>query len=793
MSYQIAGIKILLGCKPHVRKVLKEGELYLFSSKYKRDTENELLLTIVEGPNTCARSLYDITTSSHSIEVSVSAIVGKNGDGKSALVEVLLRVLNNFALTHGFLNDQPSLKQVNGVNAILYYEIDNSIYSIRCKNETVAWYKDGRKLEVKGRLDDDIKRSLKNNFIPDLIYTMIINYSLYAYTPASLGDITEDNYWIDSLFHKNDSYQTPIVLNPMRTNGNIDVNREEYLSKQRLMAIFTVNKNKDKTREISSSEVAVGYAFSLEDESKFFRITVREYLLSHFYDDLIWESLKPYDFQNERLPEGFIERFEGFWNPFKEEIKKNSALINICKQTISNRRRTGKSDLRHYFTLIRNTINPVKRRSGKNSGKGFGREFGLFVNNQGALSMMNYRQFYRFLLILMVWKCLTSTNKCGMKGANLNSVLLESEDPRNAAKLYLLYKFISIVETYSGFCNGFYLTDEHYRTLEYDWPNRDAIGTINQDLDLILETNDYRTLKFKQVVNYLKQDEDFYGAEICLFPGIKYIWYLSFDSLAARMKGKSLKDIQWFLPCPIFKGDIILQNGDDYFPLETLSSGMIQRLNSVGSLIYHLRNLDDEQNESSLLAYDNVSVILEEVELYYHPEYQKSYVNYLLEQIERAELSRIKRINLIFITHSPFILSDILNNNVLCLEDGHQVQLRLHTFGANIHDMLRNPFFMKDGTVGDFAQKLINKIIVSLAIYETIKNQEGDSVDIEQFKEDNVELSDCLDFLPIDGKRMLINTAFKEKYTKQYLEDAISLLDEPILKEALKRELERIL
>lgn len=34
MSFQIAGIKILPNCTPYIRKVLKEGEVYLLSSKY---------------------------------------------------------------------------------------------------------------------------------------------------------------------------------------------------------------------------------------------------------------------------------------------------------------------------------------------------------------------------------------------------------------------------------------------------------------------------------------------------------------------------------------------------------------------------------------------------------------------------------------------------------------------------------------------------------------------------------------------------------------------------------------
>ena len=69
-----------------------------------------------------------------------------------------------------------------------------------------------------------------------------------------------------------------------------------------------------------------------------------------------------------------------------------------------------------------------------------------------------------------------------------------------------------------------------------------------------------------------------------------------------------------------------------------------------------------------------------------------------------------------FVTHSPFILSDITRNDILCIENGIQVDLKFQTFGANIHDLLRHPFFMKNGTIGDYAQKIINEIIVLLSV-----------------------------------------------------------------------------
>ena len=795
MSFRIAAIKILDGCEPYVRKKLKEGKVYLFSSRYKEDKHNELTLGLnreVVG-NIFAQTMYNIDREVGALKVSVNAIVGQNGDGKSSLLEVMLRILNNFAYTRGFLEDQPTLKYVEGVKAILYYEIDGTIYAIKCDGKTVSWYENGQEILILVGDDKQKKRFLQENFVPDLFYTMVINYSLYAYTATSLGGgNSDDGYWIDGLFHKNDSYQTPVVLNPMRTKGVIDINKEEYLSKQRLMSIFVSSDGQDEVRMVSSNEKAVGYAFSLEKESKFLKTTIKKYFNDTFQDEVIWDEIKPYEYPAQKLPEDFMRWFSDFWGSFKQELAANPRLLKECKLCIANRRRNRKTDLRRYLTLINNDVYPNKARTKRRANEGFGREFGMLVNTKGDLSMLNYRQFYRLMLVLLVWRALTETKEFGIKGERLDDALKDCREPRNAAKLYLIYKFISIAETYKGFCNAYYLTEDKYTPLTREWPNGDALGTIIQDLKLIMRTNDYRTLKFKQTVRYLKQGKEYYGAEPCDFPHISYDYFLSFDDMNRQMVGIPLKEIQWSLPCPVFVGDIVLYDGKDYFPLDTLSSGMIQRLNTVGSLIYHLRNLDDNQEGDGMIAYDQVCIVMEEVELYYHPEYQKSYLNYLLEQISRAGLSRLKSLNLVFVTHSPFILSDITRNDILCLENGVQVDLKFQTFGANIHDLLRHPFFMKNGTIGDYAQKVINEIIVTLSVYDAKKKTGNEAFDLVQFKRENPELVKHMDFLPTEDDGSLNEQDFGIRYSMRSLREAIGLLDEPIMRDALKREYERI-
>ncbi|MBR3406448.1 MAG: AAA family ATPase [Bacteroidales bacterium] len=503
--------------------------------------------------------------------------------------------------------------------------------------------------------------------------------------------------------------------------------------------------------------------------------------------------MKPYEYPNEKIPGEIIERFKDFWGSFQFELAGNPNLVKECRIILSNRRRARKTDLRKYLTLFNNTVYPINNKASKKRQGGFGREFGMLVNSRnGELYMLNYRQFYRLMLVFLIWRALTESDKFAMKGARLNDALNDTSNPRNAAMLYLVYKFISIAETYQGFCNAYYLTEEKFTPLIREWPNRDALGTIKQDLELIMRTDDYRTLKFKQTVNYLRQGKDYYGAEVSNLQGINYGYFLSFDNMNNQMKGISLKEIQWRLPCPIFEGDIILNDGKDNYPLDTLSSGMIQRLNTVGSLVYHLRNLDDDQEGEGMVAYEQVCVVLEEVELYYHPEYQKSYLNYLLEQISRSGISRLKSVNLVFVTHSPFILSDITKNDILCLENGKQAEVELKTFGANIHDLLRHPFFMKKGTIGDFAQKVINEIIVSLSIYDAIRKSGNRLFDIRRFKEDNPELVESMGFLPLEVDGNLSMMDFEVQYSQRTIMEAISLLDEPIIKDALQREYKRI-
>ena len=68
---------------------------------------------------------------------------------------------------------------------------------------------------------------------------------------------------------------------------------------------------------------------------------------------------------------------------------------------------------------------------------------------------------------------------------------------------------------------------------------------------------------------------------------------------------------------------------------------------------------------------------------------------------------------MLFVTHSPFILSDVIKHNILYLEKGEGVnhRMKVNTFASNINDLLAESFFLSGGFVGEYAKDIINELV----------------------------------------------------------------------------------
>lgn len=204
-KFRIIALRILEGCPQHFRRVLDEKKTYFFDERYE-DVEGTDFIRRVAVDDDELR-LYDVKGhEGRTVHVEVSAVVGKNGEGKSTLIELIIRVLNNFACVKGFKNSHETLRKVKGLRAALFYEIDDTIYCIRCDEQGTKWFAGIEEIEmVDGGYDDKMKDLIVHHH-HQLFYTLVINYALYSYNSKLFAFESEGNgCWLDGLFHKNDS------------------------------------------------------------------------------------------------------------------------------------------------------------------------------------------------------------------------------------------------------------------------------------------------------------------------------------------------------------------------------------------------------------------------------------------------------------------------------------------------------------------------------------------------------------------------------------------------------------
>lgn len=183
----------------------------------------------------------------------------------------------------------------------------------------------------------------------------------------------------------------------------------------------------------------------------------------------------------------------------------------------------------------------------------------------------------------------------------------------------------------------------------------------------------------------------------------------------SKQKGKVVVN---FIPTGFFVPTISVSDINGSFQFGQLSSGEQQMVQAIHSILYHILNLDSLADANQ--PYQAVNLVLDEIELYYHPEYQRLFISRLLDSLSKLKLRTIKGFNVIFSTHSPFILSDIPHRNVLKLRTGKSEPFNdeVKTFGSNIHEMLTDSFFLDENLIGAFAETKIKECLTALRLLE---------------------------------------------------------------------------
>ena len=126
-------------------------------------------------------------------------------------------------------------------------------------------------------------------------------------------------------------------------------------------------------------------------------------------------------------------------------------------------------------------------------------------------------------------------------------------------------------------------------------------------------------------------------------------------------------------------------------------------------------------------------------------------------------------VSVILTTHSPFVLSDIPQSNILYLENGEDAreQMKVKTFASNINELLAESFFLNGGFVGEFASQVVNDLANFLLNKQHERRWNMESADqlIETVGDDVVKIQLRKLFIRKYGKE---NQAYKTWVQKEF-------------------------
>lgn len=706
MSFKLLAIRPLEDCNPKFLKNLKENQIYQFYSDYEfvdgvgysiADNRNIQNVKIIkEASKSVPEDLYGKN-------INISAIVGKNGSGKSALIELLIATIVKISLIidenfikpeelydkgEGELGENQFIKNVEKFKTSIssdlkdlkveIYYLHNTHFSQKNQKNKIITYNagfgikmrcielNGQEIIIKDQIGNDVKYFSLNElddknpnnqrisqelfyFLEDLFYSTVVNYSHYGFNTNEIGE------WIKGVFHKNDGYQLPLVINPFREKGNIDINSEKSLAESR----FLVNiLQESKLRTIQRNKTITHIKIKL-DNSKF-----------------KWDDRKNGD---SRILNNKEEKKE----IINLILKKFNIQINISNNTVN------------FFYSYAVDYLLIK------------------------LKKMTYHEIFNDYK-----KCFSELDTIEKEGKKINRFKIENN------KLFSSYLD-------SLFLNFSHLTEKFRQALFY-------ITYCYFDRNEIYENDKEKIISIDELYNWIN------SAYLLELEGAKEKFNNKDDELFKDILISSYGNkfrTHHSLPS-FFKIEYYFEKKISNNNFSNLSSGEKQKVFSIHSVIYHIRNLvsvnslnnviNEEVAEKllKLITYKNINIVFDEIELYAHPDFQRCFIKELLDSLKVINLKH-NYLNIIFITHSPFILSDIPKQNVLFLSVDEKSKKAIphkynnsNTFGANIHEILTDGFFIEN-TKGEFA---LSKIKVFLSDYKKWYNSERESEKYEKFK-----------------------------------------------------------
>lgn len=781
MSLKIVGVQPLSGCADEIKKKLLADIYYPLDNNFSFNPKTEEISKkkIQKIPEDF---FFSINKKSSLKNINVQAIVGKNGKGKSSIIELIIRILNNFFKEYKIGKVTDNLFFAQGVYANLFFEINGKIGKIFVDSRKIFEVDGHHNIIVKFSLEkevifDSTKQSKQKKYrkeiinIDDLFFSMYINYSLYGlddhdYQAESEYFNTKDGdkvSWLTQIFHKNDGYQTPIVLHPFREGGQINIRTEKYLVSQRLMSTILDRYKNDffLTDDLLVDKIKL--SFKQKDALEYYleRIVTEGNVEITSYqeveDFLRLHLTKDKDYILSAVSEyyDFLKKNKILLDRFKEIIQKKKVRYFVPEDistysdlTLVNLANFGRlidftvSKLSDYGLIYNELMLKIKDEDLKIKIK-------YIITETADFNFYTYNRFQILTIYFNFWK-----EHFTLKANNIIFNYKKYHLERHLFYYCMIKSYKSITYPKYDVFNRSGTIVSFAAKLSLD--KQITINPHTEFLNKFVETdNSHISLKLRQAQKILKlcltnQNDKLVKLYKKFTEKTDFVNINDLNNAINNVIGNLNNESRLFyLPPKIFETNIFLKSAATQvsnIDISTLSSGEYQKNSIISSLIYHLKNIDSVQYEEGkkmesinsisiapTYKFRNINIILDEIELYFHPEYQRVFIADLLKELSKIRFRNIEGINFLFVTHSPFILSDIPQQNILFLNDDAKPEIfsdTYNTFGGNIHDLLAHNFFLENGAVGEFALNKIDEIIKILNNKNLKNRTEEEKVDL---------------------------------------------------------------